>query len=111
MSGEFSFQRRRRARIEYVSPEIAALRAWLASWWPRWSKATKLVQDYQRAIEEYPNVFADIARRAHAFSTTLGDTPADSHAMSRSRDLWIHIQTMARLDADDLRHLEGQFDE
>lgn len=93
-------------KLEFVSPMKSAIRAHLANWWPRREKARALAQDYRAAMDEYPDVFADIARRSFAFDSTImpGD-PYGSHVLAGARDVWLHIETMADLSPADLAHL------
>lgn len=96
-------------KIEFISEAVAAARIWLAQYWPK--KARTVLQEYAAAYEEYPLMFADMAHAGFAFASTRGATPEETLNNTGRRDLWLHIQTMTKLNADDLRSLEQETDQ
>lgn len=95
-------------KIDYVSPAAAAARAWLTSWWPK--RARTVAQEYAAARDEYPLMFADMARAGCAFDSTIGPDRDTTLVNTGKRELWLHIAAMTEFDADSLRRLEQETD-
>ncbi len=95
-------------KIRYVSPAAEAATAWVKSWWPRRAKA--VAQEYAEAFEQYPLMFADIARAGCAFDSTIGADKDTTLINTGKRELWLHIAAMTKLDPDDLGQLEQETD-
>jgi len=95
-------------RIRPTTPAVEAALLWVKSWWPR--RGRSLVQDYHAAMAEYPLVFADIARAACAFDSTIGPDRDLTLVNTGKREVWLHIAAMGKLDADRLRSLEQEPD-
>lgn len=87
------------------------MRLFLASWWPRRAKAEELARQYEAARADYPLVFADLARFCNAGDSVLEKSPdgrIDTDATTASaamRDVWLHVQEMAKIDEGDLSNL------
>jgi hypothetical protein len=69
-----------------------------------------VAREYAAAREQFPLMFADMARAGCAFDSTVGETAAATALNTGKRELWLHIARMTNLNADDLRSFEEETD-
>lgn len=93
--------------MDLLTPAKETVRAWLASWWPFRPAAEALGREYAALYEECPRVLADLKRFCCGDdSTHVPGDPETSLINVGKREVWLHIQNMAELKPDDLRHLK-----
>jgi hypothetical protein len=96
--------------MKWISAAQAILRTWLANRYATRGQAREVARQYRAMFESCPAAVADLLTFCCAFDSTIGETQDATLVNTGKREAALHLQNMARLTPDDLRHLQERTD-